>query len=457
MNEPIVNNTDFSLRSEYKRKAVHIGSTLFGLLLRWLNFWQGALCAIVAFLFNWQILPRIGGRSLYRKEDQQRGYPIGILLYPISVLILILLFPKRLYIAAASWAIMGWGDGSASIFGKRFGKTKIPWNPDRSYAGSLAFLIFGGIGAIFFTHFVWKDSPHPACWYLILVPFLATLLAAIIETVPMGVNDNLTVPLSAGIFMWALYQIEPAMLSKNEDILLGNLLWGSIINLAFGGIAYAMKMVRLSGFIGGFLVGTIIYAFGGYELYLILITFFILGSGATKFGYARKKSLGVAQEKGGARGWENAVANCSVAAFLAILAMLVPEERSILFVAGFFGAFATAVADTVSSEIGQVLGKHPILITNLRPVSVGTEGAISLEGTFAGIVASVLLCGVGVLLQVISIPVALLCVVAAFIGTTVESYLGATLEQMKIIDNEIINFMNTLVGAAAAMALVTLF
>jgi uncharacterized protein (TIGR00297 family) len=88
---------------------------------------------------------------------------------------------------------------------------------------------------------------------------------------------------------------------------------------------------------------------------------------------------------------------------------------------------------------------------------VGTEGAISLEGTFAGIFASIVLCAVGILLGVLSLPAALLCVVAAFVGTTVESYLGATLEQMKIIDNEIINFMNTFVGAVVAMLLVGLF
>jgi len=451
-----MNSGKSSSGSEYKRKAVHIGSSAFGLLLRWLNFWQAALCAIAAFLFNWLVLPRIGGKKLYRSDDEHRGYPIGILLYPISVLLLILLFPNRLYIAAASWAIMGWGDGSASIFGRKFGHKKIPWNPNRSYAGSLAFLVLGGTGAVFFTRFVWHDAPEPAIWYTIAVPLLAAFLATIIETVPVGIDDNLTVPLSAGFFLWALYQIQPQMIHTRQDLILHNLLWGALINLAFGGTAYAMRVVRLSGFIGGFVVGTLIYTFGGYQLYLVLITFFVLGTGATKFGYARKKALGVAQEKGGARGWENAVANCSVAGFLALLAMLVSEHRSMILIAGFFGAFATAAADTVSSEIGQVLGKHPILITTLRPVPVGTEGAISLEGTFAGIVASMVLCGVGVLLNVISVPVALLCVVAAFIGTTVESYLGATLEQMKIIDNEIINFMNTLVGAAAAMALVAL-
>ena len=133
----------------------------------------------------------------------------------------------------------------------------------------------------------------------------------------------------------------------------------------------------------------------------------------------------------------------------------VTTTLGLIFVAGFFGAFATATADTVSSEIGQVLGKHPILITTLRPVPVGTEGAVSLEGTFAGILASVVLCGIAILLG-FQCAIAWMCV-AGFIGTTAESYFGATLEKMKIVDNEIINFMNTLVGAAAAMLLAYLF
>ena len=448
---------DSSLHSEYKRKAVHIGSSIFALLLRWLVFWQAAIFALAAVLFNWLILPRIGGHALHRKDDHQRGYALGILLYPVSVLILILLFPSRLHIVAAAWAIMAWGDGTASIFGKRFGVKKIPWNSDRSYAGSIAFFLFGGLAAVLFTRFVWIDAPQPFLWYIAAIPLLGSLLAALIETVPSGVNDNLSVPISAGLFMWALYQIDPAMLEIRSDLLLKNLLWAVVVNLAFGGTALAMRMVGWSGFIAGFIVGTVIYTFGGYELYLILITFFVLGSGATKFGYERKKQIGVAQEKGGARGWKNATANCSMGAFLAILAILVPDQYSVIFVAGFFGAFATAAADTVSSEIGQVLGKHPILITSLRPVPVGTEGAISLEGTFAGIFASFVLCAIGILLGVIQLPVALLCVLAAFVGTTVESYLGATLERMKIIDNEIINFMNTFVGAVVAMLLVRFF
>lgn len=448
---------DIPMHSEYKRKIIHIGSSVFALLLRWFSFWQAALCALAAFLFNWLILPRIGGRNIYRQQDHERGYPIGILLYPLSVLILVLLLPHRLYIVAAAWGIMAWGDGFASIVGRKYGSKKLSWNPNRSYAGTIAFLLIGGIAAVFFTWWTCKNPPEPALWYVFAVPLLATLLAAIIETIPTGVDDNLTVPLAAGLFMLALYQIDPGMLAVKKSALIHNLMWGVAINLALAGTSYALKMVNFSGFASGLLIGTMLYTFGGYQLFLILFLFFFLGSGSTKFGYAYKKSLGIAQEKGGARGWKNAVANCSMGVFLSVLAMLSTESLSPIFIAGVFGAFATAAADTVSSEIGQVLGKHPILITTLRPVPVGTEGAVSLEGTFAGIVASIVVCAAGVLLQVLTVPAALFCVLAAFIGTTVESYLGATLETMKIIDNEIINFMNTLVGAAAAMACVALF
>jgi len=44
-------------------------------------------------------------------------------------------------------------------------------------------------------------------------------------------------------------------------------------------------------------------------------------------------------------------------------------------------------------------------------------------------------------------------VVAAFVGTTLESYLGATLERMRTVDNEVVNFANTLAGGLAAMAI----
>ena len=97
---------------------MHVGSGLFALLLRVLTWWQAAALATTALLFNLLVLPRVGGRRLYRPLDEARGFPLGILLYPMSVLMLILIFPMRPDIVAAAWAILALGDGAATLVGQ---------------------------------------------------------------------------------------------------------------------------------------------------------------------------------------------------------------------------------------------------------------------------------------------------------------------------------------------------
>src|SRR5438045_9605883 len=106
--------------AEEARQWVHVGSGSFALLLRFLTWWQAAALAGTALLFNALVLPHIGGRRLYRPIDHARGFPLGILLYPLSVLLLILVFPSRLDIVAAAWAILALGDGTATLVGQRF-------------------------------------------------------------------------------------------------------------------------------------------------------------------------------------------------------------------------------------------------------------------------------------------------------------------------------------------------
>src|SRR5690242_12527175 len=128
---------DVSTHSERARQWIHIGSGAFALLLRFLTWWQAAALATIALAVNAVVLPRIGGRRLYRPADHARGFPLGILLYPIAVLALILVFPRRLDIVAAAWAILALGDGAATLIGRRVTgnaerakhaqKTHLPW------------------------------------------------------------------------------------------------------------------------------------------------------------------------------------------------------------------------------------------------------------------------------------------------------------------------------------------
>ncbi len=118
----------------------------FALLLRYIPWWQAALLAGAALVFNLVVLPRVG-RALYRPDDRSRRIPTGIVLYPVAVLLLILIFPYRLDIAAAAWGVLAVGDGMATIVGRRARGRRIPWNREKTVAGSVALFVFGGLAA----------------------------------------------------------------------------------------------------------------------------------------------------------------------------------------------------------------------------------------------------------------------------------------------------------------------
>jgi uncharacterized protein (TIGR00297 family) len=125
-----------------------------------------------------------------------------------------------------------------------------------------------------------------------------------------------------------------------------------------------------------------------------------------------------------------------------------------LFILAYVASLATKLADTFASEIGKAYGKTTFLITSLERVEPGTEGAVSAEGTAAAVVGGLLLSVYGWSVGMLSIPGIAVSTVAAFLATNVESLLGATLQEKEGFEwmtNEVINFINTLVGAAFAI------
>ena len=435
---------------ELPRKVVHIGSGLFALALRFLGPVGSAAMAAFAILFNFLILPRVGGKNLLREGE--RGRSIGILLYPVSVFLLIVVFWRHLEVAAAGWGLLACGDGMASVVGLTLGGARLPWNPKKSWAGTLAFALFGGAAA--WGLVLWTAPGEYSVPFAAACCFAAAAVAAVLESQPQGLDDNLGVPMVASLFLLGLLLTE----GRWAELLAGGF-WtraaiGFAINAAFAAAAYAARSVDRSGVIAGTLLGTAIYAFLDWRGFLLLVAFFVIGTACTKFGYKRKAAEKLAQEAGGRRGARHAFANAGVAAGCALFAAATPYP--VLFGLAFAGAFATAASDTAGSEIGQLLGRRTFKLTTLRPVPRGTEGAVSLEGTLAGIVASL---GIGALGWWAGLYPALgiaVVAVAAFVGTTFESLVGGALERSALLDNEALNFLNTLVGAlvAASAALV---
>ena len=227
-----------------------------------------------------------------------------------------------------------------------------------------------------------------------------------------------------------------------------NLVAALLVTGIFAGLAYALGMVSQSGAVGGFVLGAVIYACLGAQGFVVLAFFVVGGSTLTRIGYRSKQRRGVAQTRGGRRGVRNALANCGVALSCALLAALIPSEA---FAAAFVASLGAAFADTTESEVGQLARRTPRLITTLRKVPPGTDGAISVPGTLAGLAAAGLTALLGLWLGLVAGPeAALLVAVAAFLGTVADSLAGALAPRL---GNELTNVLCTLVSAALAFLL----
>jgi uncharacterized protein (TIGR00297 family) len=462
--------------SESARQWVHVGSGLFALLLRVLTWWQAAALATTALLFNLLVLPRIGGRRLYRPLDEARGFPLGILLYPMSVLMLILIFPSRPDIVAAAWGILALGDGAATLVGQHvptinaetaahaerifsagsassaFSRGRLPWNRDKSVAGTAAFVVCGGIGAVALAWWTRPAVvPQPSMMFTVAAPLAAALTAALVETIPIRLDDNLTVPVSAAVVLWLGSLMSGEALDGSRTAMLSALPWAILVNVATAWLGHRARTVSLSGAIGGALIGSIIYAFAGWQAWALLLVTFLTASLASRLGLQRKVMLGIAEDRGGRRGAGNAAANCGVAALAAIAAATTAHHSQAML--ALTAALSAGGSDTVASEIGKAFGRSTFLVTSLAPVKPGTSGAMSLEGTAAGVVTAFALGATGLALGLIPAAALLAVVVGATVGALVESALGATLEGPGILNNDMLNFINTAVAAMVALAI----
>jgi len=228
----------------------------------------------------------------------------------------------------------------------------------------------------------------------------------------------------------------------------GNLVVALLVTGVFAGLAYALGMVSRGGALGGFAVGAVIYVCLGPQGFAALALFVVGGSALTRLGYRSKQRRGIAQSHGGRRGVKNALANCGVALLCALLAASFPSE---VFTAAFTASLGAAFADTAESEVGQLGRRTPRLVTNLRKVPPGTDGAVSVPGTLAGLAAAGLTALIGLALGLVGGPgAALLVALAAFLGTVVDSFVGALAPR---VGNEITNVLCTLVAAGLILAL----
>ena len=440
--------------SEVLRKIVHMGMGLFALLLRVLQPWQAALAAAAALAHNLWIMPRLWGRKVYRAAEIRRGLPVAVMVYPFSVLLLILLYGTRMFIAAGAWAVMAFGDGLAGIVGRAVGRIRYPWNRKKTLEGTLGFFIGGVAGAAALMYWTTRGvvpkgwTAEPALFFL-GVPAAVVALTGLLETLDLRLDDNFTVPMAAGFLFYMAYETRfvhglPVHLSGTAWLL------ALAVTLAPALVFLGVGWVDVSGAVTGGLVGWLTLGAGSWPAFVLLFAFFFLGSLATRMGRETKRARGIAES--GRRSSANVLAKCGPQTLVIVWWALAPDSLRVPIALAYITGYTAAAMDTISSEIGKWLGRRAFLWWRLRAVPPGTEGAISLEGTVAGwFGAAILLAPAWVLYRPWLTPArAAIVLASAWAANLLESLLGAWLQPRGLASNEEINAL--LVTAAMLLA-----
>jgi uncharacterized protein (TIGR00297 family) len=423
---------------ENRRQLEHLIPVGFAFLLPYISYGTALLLAGLAVVHALYISPRLV-RVTTRPEEKTRGLSVGKLLYAVCILVLLLVFPNRLYIVAGVWALLAVGDSFSNIVGRRWGSRKLPYNPEKSFAGLLAFWGAGTVAAWVLVRWNLPPEIDASPWPILIFCSVAALITAISESLPSAVDDNLTISCVGALTFVLLFAINDFV-----PLFAGSWTEALIVNSIAAMLATSLRWISVKGTVLAFLFGVFVFVSMGWQAYLLLCTFLVLGSIATRLGRQRKADLRVAEGRGGKRGLSNVLCNGAVPFLIAGFSLWI---KSPAIAVAFAGAVSTATLDTVATEIGQWLGKKPVNPLTFHPVKVGTPGGISREGTMAGLLAATLVAATCFLtgwLPSAAVPV---IVFGAMVGGPTESLIASTLKNRPVHSGSILNIYNTLMGA----------
>jgi len=227
------------------------------------------------------------------------------------------------------------------------------------------------------------------------------------------------------------------------------------VALGFALLARLMGAVTDGGAMAGVLVAFVLMLAAGLSGLVPLLALFVLTVVTTRWGYARKQRLGVAERRRGRKG-SQILANLSAAALCTLPVVWLPKFSGVLLLAAM-AALAEAAADTISSELGQATANSAYLITDFRPVAIGTNGAISVEGTLSGCIAASIVAWVSAFAGIVPWQWTPIVALAGVAGMFLDSILGATWENAGKMGNDSVNFVSTVfaadLGLVAAMVM----
>ncbi len=461
------------MEHEYRRQLLHAA---FGLLVLLFPFIGAEILLLLSFfvIMGLTFLPEDSpiNRYLYKKplpgsremltcsinEGLKSAKNLAIAVFILMLISSLLEFTSYrfpLYVIAGAIAISTFGTSAANFIRHRKKLQSLGYEPksidgheSHMLPSSIVLLGVGIITAyIAGTWFLYWQELDVSSNMLFFLAVIGSITGALFESIPSRIDNNLSVPLGSGMSMWLFSSFGYSVPAQQMFVAL-------IFSLILGYLAYRTKIADLSALFSASLLGVLIIVFSELFWFILLLTFFILGGVFTKFKYKYKESIGLAQSKGGVRSYENVFSNSTAALILAICYGIYPQHAELIIFA-YLGTVATATGDTLASEIGTTAHSQPIMITTLKPTQTGVDGAVSVLGEIAALLGSMVIGLLPVLFgRVDHIFLALAVTTAGgFLGTNVDSLLGATLQKRGLLSNSGVNFVATFAGAIISGAL----
>lgn len=251
-------------------------------------------------------------------------------------------------------------------------------------------------------------------------------------------------------------------------------LLGMLVAAAIAGAAWRVRALAPSGAIAAILLGTICAA-AGWDWAILLIAFFLSSTAIGRIGRERRAAAtGAIVAKGGARDARQVLANGGVFGAAALGVLLSPSPE---WLAVGAGALASASSDTWATEVGSLSSGRPMHVLTGQRVTPGTSGAVTALGTLASL-GGALFVGLAASLLLWPSSVVVATIVGGFAGAFADTLLGATVQLrrwcdrcdsgteqtvhvcgtatrvaggIRWIDNDVVNLLSVLVGAAISL------
>ena len=462
-------------------------SIFLAIFLRWFPVFWGVFFSIIAILTNIVFLPRLSiGKRICRIDEKERGFPVGIAVLPVTVLLLILIFGMlgKMYIAGAGWAYMALGVSGAKLVGKRFRSRRWKWTERGTVEGSVAYLIFGSIGAFLLMKWIGEGGRHhvelhPA--FLVFVSISGAVLAAFIESLPVKFGGNVAGVLAGSFLIYIFCLIDPASIAVNYHT--WNLILGTILSMVGSYYVYRRGYgSNLSAILLG-LFGIFLMVFLEIQGFLLLVLFISLliyitnslsatvSSPPGDPGCNNDRSGEVEQVESTDAGMlpfstSDIVSFLAIPLFFAFMSFasaVRPEEVGcstgmyLLFFYAYLGSLGAAVYHLSSAIFGRLHAKKRFSILTFHAASPESHGTVTVEGLCFGLIASALLGIVAWILRIIPPATVPIVAVSSALGHLSEVYRAAVCEDRFSIGVGVTRIIMGATGGATAIVLYLLY